>query len=237
MEITKPMEQYHVSKIEKTGFVVPPGWYGFVQAAGPGIVRMAMCSHDEGIAALEKLGFPDEESRSSDFEGRRLIRVDGGYIVLNYMKYRDKDTTGATRQARYRERQKIKVTSRRDETGVTRDSLQIVTKAEAEAEADKDLNLTPDEKIPTQITRKAYTEAFIAAYGVTPKWTPATNASMKNFVKQIGNDQEAASVAAHYLTMPNYGRQKNKMHSITDLLRDAASIHVDMRMAKIKTGK
>jgi hypothetical protein len=146
-EISTPMPQYKVSAIEETGFVVPPGWYGFVEAAGPGIVRRAMAESDPGLRALAKLGEPDSESRSSEFEGRRLVRVDGGYVVLNYMKYRDKDATAAARAQRYRDRKKQgDDPSRRDvrqitrdasqNNSVTRDSSREITIAEAEAEAE-----------------------------------------------------------------------------------------------------
>lgn len=142
IELRESMPQYSVRSLEQTGFTVPPGWYGFVQAAGPGIVRMAMAEQSAGMDALEKLGAPDPESRSSDFEGRRLVRVDGGYVILNFMKYRDKDNTSAVRSARYRERKAQRVAaapdepSRRGDAYVTRDASRSVTKAEAEAEAE-----------------------------------------------------------------------------------------------------
>lgn len=135
-EVREPMEAIHVGEIRSSGFVVPPGWYGFVPAAGPGIVRMAMVDPVTGMAALARLGEPDRESRTSEFGGRRLVRVDGGFIVLNFMKYRDKDMTASDRSARYRQRQKevaVKANVTRDAVPVTRDSSCGVTKAEAEA--------------------------------------------------------------------------------------------------------
>jgi hypothetical protein len=119
-EILQPMPQLRAGGdcIEETGFVVPPGWYGFVPASGPGIVRMAMTTTatEEGMSALTTLGEPDPESRSHKFDGRRLVRVDGGYIVLNYIAYREKDATGADRAKRWRERQKLKESSRVTDT-------------------------------------------------------------------------------------------------------------------------
>jgi hypothetical protein len=44
------------------------------------------------------------ESRTPDFDGRRLVRVDGGYVALNFAKYREKDHTAAERSKRYREK-------------------------------------------------------------------------------------------------------------------------------------
>jgi hypothetical protein len=40
---------------------------------------------------LNKLSSPDLKSRSSDFEGRRIERVSGGFKILNYAKYRQYD--------------------------------------------------------------------------------------------------------------------------------------------------
>jgi hypothetical protein len=135
-DFPEPMEQLEVRTLEKTGFVVPPGWYGWIAAAGTGIIRRSMLSDIEGYAALEALGKADRESRSPEFEGRHLVRVDGGYIVLNFMKFRDRDYGAADRMRRLRERKKpgavgAGVTDvRRNVTHVRRN----VTQAEAEAE-------------------------------------------------------------------------------------------------------
>lgn len=101
-QTTEPMNQIGVRTLEPTGFVVPPGWYGWIAAAGPGIVRRAGMDQEPGLAALERLGTPELDSRTPDFDGRRLIRVDGGYLALNYMRYRDKDHTAAERMRRWR---------------------------------------------------------------------------------------------------------------------------------------
>lgn len=129
-EIQKPVEQIAADSLEKTGFVVPAGWYGFIRAAGPGIVRRALVAAEEGVAALVRLGSPDHESRTPDHEGRRMVRVDGGYLVLNFMRYRDRDETAAARMRRYRENKKVT----RNAVDVTPSPLPA--EAEAEAEAD-----------------------------------------------------------------------------------------------------
>ncbi len=131
-ECKEPLPQLEIDTLELTGFSVPPGWYGFVAAAGIGIINRAMVEREAGLQALRKLGSPEFESRSQEFDGRRLIRVNGGYIVLNYMKYRDKDHTAATRQKNLRERRKNDQL-RRDDTL----PLRNITEAEADADADK----------------------------------------------------------------------------------------------------
>ena len=103
-ELKRAAKQIKVRSLEETGFEVPPGWYGFISAAGTGIIHRAGMDQETGMAALERLGEPEMESRTPDFEGRRLVRIDGGYIALNFSKYREKDHTGAERSRRYREK-------------------------------------------------------------------------------------------------------------------------------------
>lgn len=98
----EPMQQLGVRALEPTGWDVPPGVYGFVEAAGAAICRRAIVPDDDGITALERLGAPEAGGKSSDFDGRRLARVNGGYLVLNYMRYRQKDHTAAERMRRHR---------------------------------------------------------------------------------------------------------------------------------------
>jgi len=105
--VTAPIPQIHVRTLDETGWVVPPGEYGFVRAAGIGIVRRAGIEDEEaGLAALEKLGEPEPDSRSPEHGGRRMVRIPGGYLILNYMAYRDKDYTAAARMRRLRKRKR-----------------------------------------------------------------------------------------------------------------------------------
>ncbi len=107
VERDEPEPQLAIRSLDETGWIVPAGKYGFVPAASVGIIRRAIVEDEEhGLDALEKLGAPEEGSRTKEFDGRRLVRVDGGFIVLNYFKYRDQDYTAALRSKRYRERKK-----------------------------------------------------------------------------------------------------------------------------------
>lgn len=151
-ELTEAMPQIEARSITLTGWSVPPGWYGFIEAAGVGITRRAMVDGEAGLAALDKLGSPDPESRSKDFEGRRLVRVDGGFVVLNFFRYRDKDHTAADRMRRYRDRKKNEEHGGPDDTGQRRNvasRTRNVTQAEAEAEAEAPKRSEP----ATQVSR------------------------------------------------------------------------------------
>ena len=108
-ETSEDEPQIAVGSLDYTGWKVPAGKYGFVPAAGIGIIRRAMIPEEDipsAVKALEMLGDPEESSRTQDYEGRRMVRIDGGFIILNYEKYRERDNTAAARQARYRERKR-----------------------------------------------------------------------------------------------------------------------------------
>lgn len=127
-ELTEPASQIHVGSLEYTGWTVPVGWYGFVPAAGIGIIHRAGVDETVGHAALMSLGSPELSSRTPKYDGRRLVRIDGGYLVLNFIKYRERDATAADRQRRWRERQKADNSSR-----VMDDPLRVISN-QAEAE-------------------------------------------------------------------------------------------------------
>ena len=104
-ELTESVPAIAIRTLDQTGFVVPPGWYGRIKASGIGIISRskAPITEEQGLSALERLASPEPVSSSVEFEGRRLVRVDGGFLVLNFAKYREKDHTAAERSKRYRE--------------------------------------------------------------------------------------------------------------------------------------
>ena len=61
---------------------------GRVWASLPGLANRARVSLEEAEAAIHKFMSPDKYSRTSDFEGRRIEVIDGGWRLLNHEKYR-----------------------------------------------------------------------------------------------------------------------------------------------------
>lgn len=86
--------------------------HGIVEASVPGLADMARVSLEETQKALEVLAAPDTFSRTKDFEGRRIEATDGGWVILNHAKYREKMSVDERReynrvkQQEFRERQK-----------------------------------------------------------------------------------------------------------------------------------
>ncbi len=177
IELAEPMRQIKVREIVETDFEVPPGWYGFVHAASTGIIHRCMMDQESGMSALERLGEPESESRSPEFDGRRMVRVNGGWIILNYDKYRKKDHTTAERSKRYRERLARESTNSSDTPRVSRDESRVTTRgitqaeAEAEAEAEAYKQSTPSNSLkgeknkPTAFDFSVFPEGFEEEWG------------------------------------------------------------------------
>lgn len=63
---------------------------GVVEGSVPGLADMARLTVEETEDALEILRSPDVYSRTKEFEGRRIEDIDGGWLVLNHAKWREK---------------------------------------------------------------------------------------------------------------------------------------------------
>ena len=111
---------------------------GMIEATAPGIAHRACLSIEATRKALLIFESPDPDSKTGD--GRRIERIDGGYLVINYDKYRHKDHTAAERKRRQRaaaKNQQDTVVSR--VTSVTNQECH----AKAYTEADKELSSEP----------------------------------------------------------------------------------------------
>lgn len=106
-QVARPAIELDSTK--QAGWSIPPGEYGLIEAAASGILNRAQIPlnlRSEGHAVIKALCSPDPESKSLALDGRRLVRIEGGFVVVNFRKYRDKDHTGAERQAEYRKRKR-----------------------------------------------------------------------------------------------------------------------------------
>ena len=75
---------------------------GVVESSLPGLADAARISLEDCEEGLNALSRPDQHSRTQDFEGRRIMPADGGWVILNYIKYRetrsDEETRAKTRE-------------------------------------------------------------------------------------------------------------------------------------------
>lgn len=62
---------------------------GIVRASPGGLAHRARVSPDNCKKALDLFSAPDVESKDQSYGGRRIQWVDGGWLLLNYKKYRE----------------------------------------------------------------------------------------------------------------------------------------------------
>jgi hypothetical protein len=74
---------------------------GVVEGSVPGLANLCRLSTSEMRTALKKLSEPDPDSRSPEHEGRRIQAIEGGWLLLNYAKYREKAVAGEGSRAPY----------------------------------------------------------------------------------------------------------------------------------------
>lgn len=85
-----------------------------VESSVPGLAKRAGVTIEECESALKRLCEPDPYSRTQEHEGRRIEAVDGGWMILNGEKYRDKMSITERRiyqanwQAKHRAQKRLK---------------------------------------------------------------------------------------------------------------------------------
>lgn len=125
----------HVCKIWIT-LLAMADWHGCVYASLPGLANRARKSIREVEEALEVFRAPDPYSRSPEHDGRRLVDIDGGWMLLNYTKHREAKNAEALREskrlyaARARAAKKVEASRTTPSTSRINDSVVLVSDLE-----------------------------------------------------------------------------------------------------------
>jgi hypothetical protein len=150
---------------------------GVVEASIPGLADFARVSIDETKAALTKFLSPDEYSRSKEYEGRRIEVADGGWLILNYDKYRfklspeDRKERERTKKQRYRAGLKVapnKVHSPMSTAVPSCPSMSDKADADAEADAEVEVEVEVDaypDAVPMEDIKVGTAESVQDAFG------------------------------------------------------------------------
>ena len=80
-------ESLHV-RVVFLSFLAEKDENGFVSGSRSGMIRVCNVTPEQFDNAIEILSSPDPDSKSIDFEGRRISKCDGGWVVLNSDKYK-----------------------------------------------------------------------------------------------------------------------------------------------------
>lgn len=108
---------------------------GIIEGSIPGLADLCRVTVDECREALTKLLSPDPDSRSKEQDGRRITQIDGGWLLVNHAKYRQKLRSDDRREyltIKQREhRAKIKASTKCQQS----EPSQPIAEASSEAEA------------------------------------------------------------------------------------------------------
>jgi hypothetical protein len=157
---------------------------GRVWGSVPGLANRARVAVDATRKAIETFLAPDPDSRTPDFDGRRIEVIDGGWRLLNHEKYRairdEESTLEAKRKyinARRAAEKEASVGGCRSNVDRGRDN------AEAESEAEsKTKTLSTPKGVSPRKRGSASPEGFALFWSAFPRRT-AKAAAIKAFAK------------------------------------------------------
>lgn len=128
--------------------------HGEVHASIPGLAQVCALTVKTVEEALEKFQSPDPYSRTPDDEGRRIEKIDGGWLLLNHAKYRllaskdEEKAANAKRQAAFRDRKRRNAGITGDNAKVTDHNGSVTVERDiADTEADTE-DVSPTSKHP-----------------------------------------------------------------------------------------
>lgn len=82
-------------------------------ASVAGLARAAAITIEQATLAISELEAPDADSTSKDEDGRRIVRIPGGWRLVTYAKYREFKTPRQLAEATKKRRQREAAKSRR----------------------------------------------------------------------------------------------------------------------------
>jgi hypothetical protein len=137
---------------------------GRVWASIPGLANRARISVDDTRAAIASFLSPDPDSRTKDWEGRRIEEIDGGWRLLNHAKYRAIRDEEAIKEAKRKY-----INTRRAVENVDRGRVNAEAEADTEAKIKSKKKPTPlpedfkiSDNVKTWALQKGY--ASLEAY-------------------------------------------------------------------------
>ncbi|MCW8965292.1 MAG: hypothetical protein OQK82_01195 [Candidatus Pacearchaeota archaeon] len=116
---------------------------GVVEGSVPGLADAARVNLRECIEALDRLKSTDEWSRDPENQGRRIEDVPGGWVILNYLKYRDPLSTERVRKHREKQKKRNETVSPVSKRKKREETVETPPDPDPEADPDKDKKKIP----------------------------------------------------------------------------------------------
>lgn len=184
---------------------------GYVSASIGGLAHEARVTREECEKALNVLKSPDNDSRSKEFDGRRIEIVDGGFQLLNHQKYR-----AMRSEEERKEYMKSYMRDYRARTKNVNKNVKNVSEckpplaqADADADADTDTDIIHTESV--KLTEKVSLEGFERFWTSYPKKV-ARAVALRSWLKLNGKvDIEKILKAVEIQSQhPNWQKDEGK---------------------------
>ena len=161
---------------------------GIVEGSVPGLADMARLTVDEARTAIDILSSPDPDSRSKESEGRRILPIDGGWLLVNHSRYREllslEERREYLRIKQAEHRAKRQQMSTLDATGGEASTLS--THAEAAPEASSDADHTPLTPFAPAVPNKSLLQLRVEALFHRRPKTPWDGSELRAWAKNKG---------------------------------------------------
>lgn len=136
---------------------------GIAEGSVPGLADFARVSIPACRKALAELMAPDNDSRSQEYDGRRIEATDGGWRILNHRKYRERLNTDERRE--YFRLKKREQRSKSTFVQNVQDKSTLSTQAEASPSTDPKNVRTRATSWTPETFMDAYRERWKGIYG------------------------------------------------------------------------
>lgn len=208
--------------------------HGEVMGSVPGLANVARVPVDACRAAIKKFLSPDPDSRTADYEGRRIEAIQGGWAVLNHDAYRDLDSDndrkqkGAIRQQRFRlKRQEaqrapdpgptpdpcppsdIPGNASPQHEGVTSQRYGVTNDASSAMQMQMQMQISDAKAVKSKENTLDDSGESAAPSARSKRFVPPTVAEVADYAKSRGHDIDAERFVAHWEAV-DWMRGKNK---------------------------
>lgn len=142
---------------------------GRVEASVPGLAIRARVSRAECEDAISVLSSPDPDSRSPEAEGRRIVKIDGGWELVNHAKYRQRMDAEERRERDAERKRRKRASMSADASANVRACPPVSSDVPNVSHADADADADSDQSESSERARTNEPRDFV---GVRPKATP-----------------------------------------------------------------
>jgi hypothetical protein len=142
-----------------------------------GLARAAAISREDAETAIRELEAPDPDSTTKEHEGRRILRIPGGWRIVSYARYRTYQTARQRAEAEKKRRQREAAEKKRQERELARREAEIRRRERDGGDMSRDVPGTSAPDVRRQTPDDRTTEERIAEPAAPP--TPRSRSSRR----------------------------------------------------------